>query len=48
LWLTLGLVFVLGLLVYGIMVPSPPSAFDLPEAQVPNTSPRPWDSVRPL
>jgi hypothetical protein len=41
-WLTLSLVALLGILVYGMLAPKPPSAFDRPEAQT-NPTPNPWD-----
>jgi hypothetical protein len=44
-WLTFSLVGLLALLVYGMFVPKPQSAFDRPEAQVNQTRP-PWDVSR--
>ena len=48
LWLALGLVAAIGFLVYGVTVPSPPSAFDRPEAQLPLKSGNPWDPVHSM
>ncbi len=48
LWLMLGLAAAIGLLVYGVMVPSPPSAFDLPAAQMPVRANNPWDPVHSM
>lgn len=44
-WVVLGLVALLGVLVYGMLVPKPPSAFDRPEAQT-NPAHNPWDVPR--
>jgi hypothetical protein len=44
-WLTFTLVALLGILVYGMMVPKPPSAFDRPEAKT-NPARNPWDAPR--
>jgi hypothetical protein len=41
-WLALSLAIVLGVLIYGMLVPSPPSAFDRPEAQTQNKPRAPW------
>jgi hypothetical protein len=41
-WLTLSLILLLALLVYGMFVPKQPSAFDRPEAQT-NQTRAPWD-----
>lgn len=48
LWLVLSLAAAVGLLLYGITVPSPPSAFDLPAAQVPMQPNNPWDPVHSM
>ena len=48
LWLVLGLAAALGLLVYGVMAPSSPSAFDRPEAQMPLKPDNPWDPVHSM
>jgi hypothetical protein len=42
-WLLLSLAFLLGIVLYGALTPSPPSAFDRPEAQV-NPPRNPWDT----
>ena len=42
-WLTLTLVALLGVLVYGMFVPKVPSAFDRPEAQT-NPVGNPWNA----
>ncbi|HUZ71734.1 MAG TPA: hypothetical protein VMU87_02005 [Stellaceae bacterium] len=44
----IGLVAALGLLVYGAMVPSPPSAFDSPAAHMPLRPDNPWDPVHSM
>lgn len=44
-WVTLCLVALLGLLIYGMIVPKTPSAFDRPEAQT-NPTRNPWDVAR--
>ena len=46
LWIVLSLAALLGLLVYGVLRPKPPSAFDLPEAQTTIKQRSPWDTVR--
>ncbi len=47
-WLTLGLVAALALLIYGAFVPSPPSAFDSPAAQMPFKPDNPWVPVHSM
>jgi hypothetical protein len=41
-WITLSLALLLVLLIYGMVSPKPPSAFDRPEAQT-NPTRAPWD-----
>jgi hypothetical protein len=48
LWLALGLVGALGLLIYGAVTPSPPSAFDRPDAQLPLRPANPWDPIHAM
>lgn len=47
-WLTLCLAIVLVVLIYGLVRPSPPSALDSPEAQMPMKPRNPWEPVRPM
>jgi hypothetical protein len=44
-WMTLSLVALLGILIYGALMPKTPSAFDRPEAQI-NQTRAPWDVRR--
>ena len=44
-WVTLSLVVLLGILIYGLVIPKPPSAFDRPEAQT-NPPQNPWNVPR--
>ena len=44
-WVTLSVVALLGILIYGIIAPKSPSAFDRPEAQT-NPTRNPWDVPR--
>ncbi len=44
-WLVICLSIVLSTLVYGMLRPRPPSAFDLPEAQLPARAPAPWQEI---
>lgn len=46
LWLVLCLAGAMCLLLYGVMQPKTPSAFDLPEAQTTFKARAPWDMVR--
>jgi hypothetical protein len=48
LWLLAALALALGVLVYGVTRQSTPSAFDRPEAQIPNKLRSPWGGVNPF
>ena len=45
-WLVYSLAAVLCVLIYGMIRPKPPNAFDLPEAQRPIRTLSPWETVR--
>lgn len=47
-WLLLCLAILTVVLIYGIVRPSPPSAFNSPEAQMPVKARNPWEPVKPM
>lgn len=47
-WLLAALLIVMSVLVYGLLRDSTPSAFDRPEAQIPNRLRSSWGVANPL
>jgi hypothetical protein len=47
-WLLACLLVAMSVLLYGLLHPSPPSAFDRPEAQIPNKLRSSWGVPNPL